>query len=74
MSVMDNMMRQHRWALDERRRFLTELESLALRLRRDAQRLHQEIAEESGAISREDRVHEAPSARVWCVTSRHPTR
>ena len=49
MSVMDNMMRQHRWALDERRRFLTELESLALRLRRDAQRLHQEIEEESGA-------------------------
>jgi len=43
------MMRQHRWALDERRRFLTELESLALRLRRDAQRLHQEIEEESGA-------------------------
>jgi flagellar FliJ protein len=48
MSVMDNMMRQHRWALDERRRFLAELESLALRLRRDAQRLHQEIEEEAG--------------------------
>jgi|SRR6202049_3106670 flagellar FliJ protein len=49
MSVMDNMMRQHRWALDERRRFLAELESLAQRLRRDAQRLHREIEEESGA-------------------------
>jgi flagellar FliJ protein len=47
MSVMDNMMRQHRWALDERRRFLAELESLALRLRRDAQRLNQ-IEEEAG--------------------------
>lgn len=49
MSVMDNMMRQHRWALDERRRFLAELESLVQRLRRDAQRLHREIEEESGA-------------------------
>ncbi len=49
MSVADNVLRQHRWELDERRRFLAELESLALRLRRDAQRLHQEIEEESGA-------------------------
>jgi flagellar protein FliJ len=49
MSVADNLLRQHRWELDERRRFLAELESLALRLRRDAQRLHREIEEESGA-------------------------
>ena len=49
MSVADNVLRQHRWELDERRRFLAELESLALRLRRDAQRLHREIEEESGA-------------------------
>jgi flagellar FliJ protein len=49
MSVADNILRQHRWELDERRRFLAELESLALRLRRDAQRLHREIEEESGA-------------------------
>ena len=49
MSVADNVLRQHRWELDERRRFLAELESLALRLRRDAQRLDREIEEESGA-------------------------
>jgi len=49
MSVADNMLRQHRWELDERRRFLAGLESLALRLRRDAQRLQREIEEESGA-------------------------
>ena len=49
MSVADNVLRQHRWELDERRRFLAELESLALRLRRDAQRLNREIEEESGA-------------------------
>lgn len=48
MSVADNVLRQHRWELDERRRFLTGLESLALRLRRDAQRLQREIEEESG--------------------------
>src|SRR6266571_2542567 len=49
MGIVDNVLRQHRWELDERRRFLAELESLALRLRRDAQRLHQEIEEEAGA-------------------------
>ncbi|HYU13785.1 MAG TPA: hypothetical protein VEK82_14505 [Stellaceae bacterium] len=49
MGIVDNILRQHRWELDERRRFLVELESLALRLRRDAQRLHQEIEEEAGA-------------------------
>ena len=49
MSVADNLLRQHRWELDERRRFLAELESLASRLRRDAQRLRLEIDEESGA-------------------------
>ena len=49
MSVADNVLRQYRWELDERRRFLAGLESLALRLRRDAQRLHREIEEESGA-------------------------
>jgi len=49
MGVVDSILRQHRWELDERRRFLAELESLAQRLRRDAHRLHQEIEEESGA-------------------------
>jgi flagellar FliJ protein len=49
MSVLDNRLRQHRWELDERRRFLAGLEALAARLRRDTQRLHWEIEEETGA-------------------------
>src|SRR2546423_12819692 len=48
MSVLDNRLRQHRWELDERRRFLAGLETLAARLRRDAQRLHWEIEQETG--------------------------
>lgn len=49
MSVSHSRLRQHRWELDERRRFLAGLEALAARLRRDAQRLHWEIEEETGA-------------------------
>lgn len=49
MTVLNTRLRQHRWELDERRRFLAGLEALAARLRRDAQRLHWEIEEETGA-------------------------
>ena len=49
MRVLHNRLRQQRWELDERRRFLAGLETLASRLRRDAQRLHWEIEEEQGA-------------------------
>jgi len=49
MRVLHNRLRQHRWELDERRRFLVGLEALAARLRRDTQRLHWEIEEERGA-------------------------
>jgi chromosome segregation ATPase len=49
MSMSQSRLRQHRWELDERRRFLAGLEALAARLRRDAQRLHWEIEEETGA-------------------------
>ena len=64
MGVVDSVLRQHRWELDERRRFLAELESLALRLRRDAQRLHQEIEEESGAgrLLRQNKERESSTA------------
>ena len=55
MSVLDNRLRQHRWELDERRRFLAGLESLAARLRRDAQRLHWEIEQETGAAGTEQK-------------------
>jgi len=55
MSVLDNRLRQHRWELDERRRFLAELEGLAARLRRDAQRLHREIEQETGAADVEQK-------------------
>ena len=49
MSMSQSRLRQHRWELDERRRFLAGLEALAARLRRDTQRLHWEIEEETGA-------------------------
>src|ERR1700694_870302 len=49
MTVLDDLLRQHRWQLDERRRYVDELESLAERLRADAQRLRAEIEEETGA-------------------------
>ena len=55
MSVLGNRLRQHRWELDERRRFLAELEGLAARLRRDAQRLHREIEQETGAADVEQK-------------------
>src|SRR4051812_8888515 len=55
MSVLDNRLRQHRWELDERRRFLAELEALAARLRRDAQRLNWEIEQETGAAGTEQK-------------------
>ena len=47
MSVIDNMIRLHRWQLEERERYLADLESLAERLRADAQRLEREAAEEA---------------------------
>ena len=34
MSMSQSRLRQHRWELDERRRFLAGLEALAARLRR----------------------------------------
>src|SRR5689334_2508973 len=49
MSMSQSRLRQHRCELDERRRFLSGLEALAARLRRDVQRLHWEIEEETGA-------------------------
>jgi flagellar protein FliJ len=55
MSVLDNRLRQQRWELDERRRFLAELEGLAARLRRDTQRLHREIEQETGAADVEQK-------------------
>ena len=55
MSVLHNRLRQQRWELEERRRFLAGLEALAARLRRDAQRLHWEIEEEIGAGATEQK-------------------
>lgn len=43
MTVVENLLRLHRWQLEERRRYVTELESLAERLRTDARWLTAEI-------------------------------
>jgi multidrug resistance efflux pump len=43
MTVIENLLRLHRWQLDERRRYLSELESLRERLHADIVRLGAEI-------------------------------
>ena len=44
MNAIDGQIRLHRWQLDERRRQLADLDQLALKLRREAERLCQEKA------------------------------
>src|SRR5260370_42265311 len=39
MSIAENLLRLHRWQLEEQRRYVAELEALARRLRADAHRL-----------------------------------
>ena len=47
MSIAENLLRLHRWQLDERRRHLAELESLGARLRADLERLTAHIDEDA---------------------------
>lgn len=47
MAVIDSMLRQQRWQLEERQQYLASLEALALRLRADADRLQQEAEREA---------------------------
>ncbi len=52
MSVRENLLRLHRWRLQERRDYLAGLESLMERLRADAARLQEEIGESEAANGR----------------------
>jgi hypothetical protein len=52
MSVRENLLRLHRWRLQERQDYLAGLESLSERLRADASRLQQEIGESEAAGGR----------------------
>src|SRR5437764_3106717 len=56
MTILDTVLRLHRWQLDERRRYLTELESLAERLRADALRLRADADADGGAVSATQRL------------------
>jgi DNA repair ATPase RecN len=47
MAVIDSVLRQHRWQLEEQQRYLTDLEALAVRLQRDAIRLQGEVEREA---------------------------
>ena len=47
MAVLDNLLRLHRYQLEERQRYLADLESLAERLHADARRLSREIEDEA---------------------------
>jgi hypothetical protein len=49
MSVRENLLRLHRWRLQERQDYLAGLESLMGRLRADAVRLREEIGESEAA-------------------------
>lgn len=49
MRALPNLIRLHRWQLDERRRAVADLEVLRLTICQDIDRLEVEIAEESGA-------------------------
>ncbi len=49
MRALPNLIRLHRWQLDERRRAVADLEALRLTICQDIDRLEVEIAEESGA-------------------------
>ena len=48
MTIAENLLRLYRWQLDERHRYLTELESLAERLRVEVRRLTAEIDPAAG--------------------------
>jgi flagellar protein FliJ len=50
MNSRDQVMRTQQWQLAERQRYLTELESLADRLRRDVDRLCEEIDQSGGDV------------------------
>lgn len=52
MAIIDNMLRQHRWQLEERQRYLNGLEALALRLRGDVRRLESEAERETQRAGR----------------------
>jgi flagellar protein FliJ len=52
MSIAENLLRLHRWQLEEQRRYVAELESLAERLRADAQRLVDHIDAEASLRQR----------------------
>ena len=52
MSIHENLLRLHRWQLDERRRYAAELEGLSERLRADLRLLEAAIALEAGALDR----------------------
>lgn len=49
MRALPNLIRLHRWQLDERRRVVAEHEALRLTIGQDIERLEVEIAKESGA-------------------------
>ena len=56
MSTLESLIRLHRWQLDEQRRRVAELESLAAKLRDDAQRLDAEQASEQEAARRSTEI------------------
>lgn len=57
MTIAENLLRLYRWQLDERRRYLTELESLAERLRVEVRRLTAEIDPGAGTLGHLDEGH-----------------
>lgn len=52
MSVLENLIRIHRWMLDDKRRQLTELERYAARIRSDLTALEESMEQEQRAANR----------------------
>lgn len=70
MSVRENLLRLHRWRLQERQDYLAGLESLMERLRADAGRLQEEIGESEAAKGHAVDGGEAPAYLVPLIERR----
>lgn len=70
MSVRENLLRLHRWRLQERQEYLAGLESLLERLRNDAHRLEDEVAVADRAAGPEEGDRAEPTPFVQRLVER----
>lgn len=73
MSALDQLVRVHRWELDEKRRTLSDLERLADKLRADLTALDQEIERERALASRSLDTRRAFNSYIEAANERRET-